>query len=60
MIYSIVLDNGTYYIHASTEIGVHIEYRYPTGFWFRESAERTVYDLEEGFMLFSVEEWIRL
>ena len=59
MIYSIVLD-GDYFVHASTEIGEQIEYRYPTSFWFRESAERTVYDLEEGFMLFNPEEWIKL
>ncbi len=59
MIYSIVLD-GDYFVHARTETGEHREYRYPTSFWFRESAERTVYDLEEGFMLFNPEEWVRL
>jgi hypothetical protein len=60
VIYSVVLDGDTYFVHANTDIGEYVEYRYPTGFWFRESAEQTIYDLEEGFALFNPEEWIRL
>ncbi len=59
MIYSIVLD-GDYFVHARTETGEQIEYRYPTSFWFRESALKLIYDLEEGYELFNEEDWTRL
>jgi hypothetical protein len=54
IIYSVVFNGSEYEVWADDH------YVYPTKFWFRESALSTIYDLEEGFMLFNEEEWIRL
>jgi hypothetical protein len=54
IIYSIVFNGSEYEVWADDR------YVYPTRFWFRESAEKFIYDIEEGYELFNPEEWIRL
>jgi hypothetical protein len=53
VIYSILYDGTSYVVWADDT------YTYNTKFWFRESAERFIYDLEYGYELFNEEDWTR-
>ena len=54
IIYSVVFNGAEYEVWADDR------YVYPTRFWFRESAERFIFDIECGYELFNEEDWIRL
>jgi hypothetical protein len=52
IIYSVVFNGSEYEVWADDR------YVYSTRFWFRESAERFIFDIEEGYELFNEEDWI--